>query len=102
MDSRRDYFVGCLTYKILESKQPSTLFEYYNYRVLSVDRATRAPAGNLIQPHCRTEMYRRSYRLTSIKFWNGFLKDIRNAKTLEDFKSKLYAHLLAGVSKYIF
>ncbi|KAL6419558.1 hypothetical protein ACFW04_013759 [Cataglyphis niger] len=74
--ARRAYFVGCLLYKILETKQPSLLHSNFNCRV-TTDRRNRI-----------------NVRLTSARFWNGLSQSIRSATTLADFKQILYSHLL--------
>ncbi|KAL6418370.1 hypothetical protein ACFW04_012170 [Cataglyphis niger] len=62
------------------------------------NRATRAPRDMLFLPQYRTELYKRSFRLTSARFWNGFFQSIRSATTLADFKQRLYSYLLACAS----
>ncbi|XP_050449694.1 uncharacterized protein LOC126850592 [Cataglyphis hispanica] len=94
VNARRAYFVGCLLYKILETKQPSLLHSNFNCRIATSDRATRAPRDGLFLPLCRTELFKRSFRLTSARFWNGLPQSIRSAATLADFKQKLYSRLL--------
>ncbi|KAL6419561.1 hypothetical protein ACFW04_013761 [Cataglyphis niger] len=51
VDARRAYFVGCLLYKILESKQPSLLHSNFNYKIATSDR-TQAPRDMLFLPQC--------------------------------------------------
>ncbi|XP_029171149.1 uncharacterized protein LOC114940599 [Nylanderia fulva] len=98
IDSRRLYFVGCLTYNALRTKQPTLLHSNYRQNTHTSERTTRATREVFIQPHCRTETYKRSFRLTSITFWNNLPNDIRHSTSFSDFKQKLYAHLLARQS----
>ncbi|KAL6420425.1 hypothetical protein ACFW04_014432 [Cataglyphis niger] len=90
VDARRAYFVGCLLYKILQTKQPSLLHSNFNCKNATSNRATRAPRDMLFLPQCRTELYKQSFRLISARFWNGLSQSIRSATTLADFKQKLY------------
>lgn len=98
---RRTYFVGCLLYSTLQTKQPSLLHANFSLRVPLSDRATRASRGNLYQPNCRTELFKRSFKITSISLWNSLpcmcnsTSSIRGAKTLVEFKSRLYKHLIS-------
>ncbi|KAL6448033.1 hypothetical protein ACFW04_000224 [Cataglyphis niger] len=98
VDVRRAYFVGCLLYKILETKQPSLLHSNFNCRITTTDRATRASRDTLFLPQCRTELYKHSFRLTSARFWNGLSQSIWSAMILADFKQRFYSHLLACAS----
>ncbi|XP_029680221.1 uncharacterized protein LOC115245867 [Formica exsecta] len=94
IDLRRTYFVGCLLFRILRTGQPGFLHSNFNQRVLTSDRATRVSNNTLIQPQCRTELFKRSFRVTSVRLWNGLPLSIKNAKTLNDFKQRLYTHSL--------
>ncbi|KAL6419274.1 hypothetical protein ACFW04_014003 [Cataglyphis niger] len=81
VDVRRAYFVRCLLYKILETKQLSLLHSYFNCMITTTDRATRSPRYMLFLSQCRTELYKRSFRLTSARFRNGLSQSIRSATT---------------------
>ena len=94
IDARRTYFVGCLLYGILRTQQPSLLHANYNSKTIPTDRATRTPRGMLFRPQCRTELFKRSFWNTSIELWNGLPANIRDAKTLTEFKNRFYVHLL--------
>lgn len=95
IDARRNYFVGYLLFSILQTQQPSLLRANYSLKVPLSDRTTRAPRDTLLQPHCRTELFKRSFRVTSIRMWNDLPSSIKEAKTLAEFKNRLYAHLLS-------
>lgn len=49
---------------------------------------------------CRIELFRRSFRLSSIKIWNSLPSSIRNVNSLSDFKQGLYENLLSGQSSW--
>src|SRR5436309_1390775 len=92
---RRSHFVGCLLFNILQSRELESLYSNLSFRVPVSERSTRAPLDTLIQPQCRTELFKRSFRISSIKLWNGLSSSVREAKSLPVFKQRLYAHLLS-------
>lgn len=94
-DARRNYFVGCLLYNILSTRQLRLLYNGLTFRSDIAARTTRVSDDLLSLPLCRTETYRRSYRFTASKLWNELPPAIRNARSTVDFKNKLYEHLLS-------
>ena len=68
IDQRRMYFVGGLLYSILHTGQPSLLYSNFNFKT-PTDRATRASNETLIVPLCRTEFFKRSFRIASVRLW---------------------------------
>ncbi|XP_025994601.1 uncharacterized protein LOC113004687 [Solenopsis invicta] len=94
--SRRNYLVGSLAFCILRTKKPAVIHKGYVHRSDVTSRDTRAPSDTLSLPQCRTELFRRSFRCASIELWNGFPLNIRNAKSLDVFKSGLYDFLLSA------
>ncbi|KAL6423099.1 hypothetical protein ACFW04_010530 [Cataglyphis niger] len=98
VDARRAYFVGCLLYKILETKQPSLLHSNFNCKITISDRAIKTPRDMLSLPQCRPELYKRFFILTLARFWNGLSQSIRSVTILADFKQKLFSQLLVCAS----
>lgn len=94
VDQRRNYFVECQLFNTLRSKQPDFLYSNLSYRIPVSERQTRAAIDTLIQPQCRTELFKRSFRIVSIRLWNCLPLSVREATSLTVFKQKLYAHLL--------
>lgn len=97
VDARRNYFIGRQLYNLLRNKQPVLLAENFDFRGKRSYRATRTPSDMLELPQCRTECYKRSFRLASIRFWNCLPSHLRDAPTLAVFKHKLYVHLLETI-----
>lgn len=64
-EMRRNYFVGCQLFSILQSHKPEYLYEELEFRKHA--RATRPEENLLILPLCRTEAYRRSYKVSAIR-----------------------------------
>jgi len=92
---RRQYFVGCLLYSIINTHQPQTLYSNMVFRSKEIGRSTRAPTDLLVTPQCRTELYKRSFRSVAARFWNELPMEIRNSRSVGEFKYKLYAYLLS-------
>lgn len=74
IDSRCTYFIGCQLYCLLCMGQPSLLYENFNFRGQTSDRATRTTKNTLILPQCRTELFRQSFRLASVRFFSQILE----------------------------
>ena len=68
----------------------------FHLSALTTLRRTRISTDGLTVPYCRTEIFNRSFRVHAARFWNRLQPDIRNAKTLADFKQRLFAYLLAS------
>ena len=47
---RRDYFVGCQLFCIMQTGRPSFLCSEFVTRVFVTEKSTRAPTGTLVQP----------------------------------------------------
>lgn len=96
VNNRRLYFVGSLLFILLHTEEPKLLSACFSFKNNSSIRASRTPKDVLLQPQCRTELYKRSFRVVAAKLWNGLPSNIRSAKSLNVFKQGLYAHLLVN------
>ncbi|XP_029677189.1 uncharacterized protein LOC115243994 [Formica exsecta] len=94
VDKRREYLVACLLFNILKYQQPDLLYRLFSIKVCSSSRSMRSAEDLLSVPQCRTELYRRSYRLSAIRLWNRLPLNLRNESSSVVFKNGLYAHLL--------
>ena len=94
--ARRSYFIGCQLYNILHTERPGFLYVEFTNRVFASERSTRAPGDTLVQPQCRTETYRRSFKITAIRLWNSLPPSIKSANSLEVFKQLLYDYLFCS------
>lgn len=56
-------------------------------------KATRIPVDSLDLSQRRTELFKRSFRSTAARLWNSLPPNIRNSRTLDEFKQRFYAHL---------
>ncbi|CAL1671809.1 unnamed protein product [Lasius platythorax] len=93
IDARRRYFVGCLLFNIICTRQPSLIYSGFTFKSTVTSRATRTSDDILSLPLCRTEIFRRSFRFSASKLWNELPSDIRSARSIGEFKRKLYEHL---------
>lgn len=98
VDARRSYFTGCQLFAILKTGQPHLLFDKFTQRSNLLKRTTRAPYDALVLPNCRTELFKRSFRLSATRLWNDLPSCIRDSRTLNGFKQKLYDYLLTTSS----
>lgn len=95
IDARRKYFVGCLLFNIICTQQPSLIYGGITLKSAVTSRTTSASGDLLSLPLCRTEIFRRSFKVSASKLWNDLPLDIRCARSTDDFKCKLYEHLLS-------
>jgi len=65
-----------------------------NIDMKKTSRVTWADNIMLYLPQCRTEFFKRSLRCYAIELWNSIPSDIRQAISLEAFKSKYFDFLL--------
>lgn len=92
--ARRMYFLGILTYQILNSGSPSYLHDRYRVVDPSVRRSARQVSSNYQIPNCRTDTYTRSFWISSIKNWDSLPDQIKNSPSIDSFKSALFAYLI--------
>lgn len=93
-EARRRYFIGCQLFNIICTQEPRIIYNELAFKSATALRATRAAGDLLSLPLCRTEIYKRSFKSSASRLWNDLPSDIREAQTINDFKCKLYDHLL--------
>lgn len=95
--NRRLYFLGCLTYRILNLPTASYLSnEFLEYvRLPSRPTRTAAPTRFFSIPRHRTETYKNSFLISSFYLWNSLPENIRLSPSLPIFKKLLFAHLIS-------
>lgn len=94
IDARRKCMVGSLLFNIINTGQPSLIYNNFSLKSSVTKRTTRASDDLLSFPLCRTETYKRSFSVSASKLWNDLPPDIRSEKSLVNFKHKLYLHFL--------
>ena len=93
IETRRTYFMGCLLFRIINTRQPDLLYKSITYRNAKTSRTTRASEDLLSLPLCRTEIYRRSFVFSASKLWNNLPPHVRSAQSINIFKARLYEYL---------
>ena len=95
--SRRKYFKLILFYKMYFNLTPSYLSNLIPRNPAMVGHTLRhRPISNLRPIKCRTQRFENSFLPDATKLWNNLPTDIRNSLSLQIFKSKLKATLLAA------
>lgn len=70
IDDRRKYLVGSLLFNIINTGRPDLIYNGLCFKSTVTKRKTRASDDLLSLPLCRTETYKRSFRITASKLWN--------------------------------
>lgn len=89
MTSRRTLHFATLLFGIINSRQPSYLFNKLEFSQRGVRVAPR-----LLCPRHKTAAFRGSFRYAASKCWNDLPPPVRCCKTVATFKLKLRQHLL--------
>ena len=94
--SRRKYLKLLLFYKMYYNLTPTYLSDLIPRASPYGDRMLRHRSAYNLRPiRCRTQRFENSFLPDAIKLWNNLPTDIRNSLSLQIFKSKLKATLLA-------
>uniref|UniRef100_A0A6V7KTZ8 Reverse transcriptase domain-containing protein n=1 Tax=Bracon brevicornis TaxID=1563983 RepID=A0A6V7KTZ8_9HYME len=90
-EERRKYFLGCLTYKVLNSGVPS----YLSSRFIANNstRPMRSEVLPLVIPRRNTVTMDKSFHVSAAYFWNSLPPDIRNESCLSSFTHTIIAML---------
>ena len=91
---RIDFKIAAITYKVLQNKQPSYLFEILQpYKpprdLCSTDKVL------LTEPLIKSALGRRSFSYAAPHIWNMLPDDLRNATALSSFTSQLKTHFFS-------
>lgn len=85
--------MGCQLFGVIQSHLPKLLYDGLAFRAIETSRTTRAAVTLLSLRLCRTEVYKRSFKVSASKLWNDLPPPIREAQSIEEFKSMLYEYL---------
>ena len=92
VDQRFDYFIDILMYKCLHGIAPQYLISQFKY----VQSSTRSSERrDLVVPHPNIEIFKRSFIHRGPKNWNDICYNIREASSINSFKS-LIKFLILG------
>ena len=91
VDKRFIYFTGIMMYKCLNKSSPSYLVELFSYvSDLQYSYTTRSVTENKLSlPPTNTALYKRSFSYNGASIWNDLPLSIRNAPSLQNFKTRL-------------
>ena len=88
---------GLLAYKGLHGFAPSYIADYCVRKDTTQNRyslrASASTRDNLIVPDTRTQFGERSFAVAGQKVWNSLPNIVKNAESVEAFKSRLKTHL---------
>ena len=92
VDKRIEFKLATLTYKVLETNQPSYLSELL--RRHAPIRSLRSGEKNLlVLPNLKSANGRRSFAYSAPAIWNSLPESIRNSSSLTIFRKQLKTHL---------
>ena len=76
-------------YKIVYNLAPAYLLELCPEYVSSRTNYSLRANDNLVVPFARTERYKRSFLISSVKLWNNLPSNIRSCSSIASFKSSV-------------
>jgi hypothetical protein len=88
ISKRIDFKLATLTYKLLNSQQPTYLRSLINFDV-PVRQLRSSALHKLQQPFVRTAIGERAFSTASPKVWNSLPLTIRSAPSVDSFKKQL-------------
>jgi len=89
---RINFKIAILTYKTLQNRQPSYLFNLIH--PYSPSRSLRSSSLNLLEvPHIKSAIGRRSFSYAAPTIWNSLPLPLRNTNSLSSFRSQLKTFL---------
>lgn len=91
---RRNYFLGALTYQVLNSSQPFYLNQKFEAVDPAIRRSGRQLSSSFKLPICRTDLFARCFWVTAIKNWDSLPDHVKLSPSIHSFKSTLMNHLI--------
>ncbi|KYN05836.1 hypothetical protein ALC62_03228 [Cyphomyrmex costatus] len=91
--SRRQYFLGNLTYQILSTSKPPYLFTRFVPVDESVRRSLRLQPSHFVLPFLRTNSLANSFWIRAIQFWNSLPPALHHIPSPAAFRTAIFAHL---------
>jgi hypothetical protein len=91
LNDRRVVTQAILIWKIIKYRKPMYLYEKFTFMSAVHDRNNRNTSRTLLVPKHRTEMYAKSFTVTSTKLWNSYdLSRFQSYKTYYVLKRSLF------------
>ena len=93
VEKRRLLFLGILTHKILSSSRPIYLYDSPISQFTDVRRSNRLGSAYINIKNARTESYKQSFSISSMRFWYSLNESLRSQSSLLIFRDHLLMHL---------
>ena len=95
VDTRKNYFMAILIYKILRMKQPTYLFNIFNVHKYTLKDTARGglQTKELLITHVIKGRGASSFLAQGVKCWNSLTATLRFLPSLNQFKTALHKHL---------
>lgn len=92
--TRRQYFSCCTLYKLLKTRKPAYLANFF------LERSNHQPARGdrartLVIPRWNTEFLHKSFHVSTSSLWTSLPLSVTQSPTLSSFKTRLHNHLFA-------
>ena len=100
LKTRREHKKLCLMYKMVNNTAPNYLCELLPPRVGENTMYNLRNTDDFTLPYCRLNLLKNSFIPQTLSEWNKLPADIKNAPTLNQFKSKLKQRVTAPRSAY--
>lgn len=101
LDHRRNYYLGITLYKLFVHKRPAYLADLFALPTEDLRRSARNNPSAFVIPAARTEIFRNSFTVRGMHFWDSLPVAIRLRKSLCLFKQSLYDYLLSLPQNYV-
>ena len=88
LKERRSYHKLKMIYKILNNLAPSYLLQLCPVQVRSVSAYNLRTGDDYHIPHARTECFKKSFSVSSVKLWNTLPLYVRNSYSLACFQNR--------------
>ena len=80
--------ISVFFYKTIKMRQNPTIFQSFIHHSDIHVHATRN-RGNLVLPRCRKARTQKGFFIRGIKVWNSLSQDIKDSKTVRQFKNNV-------------
>ena len=91
--SRRLYFLGIVTFNILQGSSPHYLGDLFTRSTLSLRPSRHLNPDVFAISNFRTSTFRNSFYLSAIYFWHSLPDTVRSSPTLGNLKDRLFRYL---------
>ena len=90
---RRKYFLGCFTFRILNTQRLLYFYRTLSEQFILLRRSERLQSLSINIPTASSESYKNSFLITALEFWSMLPSDVLNASSFFIFSNNLMKHL---------